>query len=209
MNHLMQLNQLSEQAVRDVAHTFNNLPATDHADGNYRLRRYSIIRFYNETIEQLPQRSFVQTDDINHFQGNVARQFEPLEETLLQSGGMQEICRIFKENNSLSDYQDIEIHQIRVVTLDEVTQVAPEGVHQDGFDRLGIFSIGRHNVDGGNILIYKDFDSEPFFSMAMETGNIAMLDDSQLWHNAKPIKRADPEQQGYMDVFVLTAKESH
>ncbi len=37
-------------------------------------------------------------------------------------------------------------------------------------------------------------------------GEVAMLADSKLWHNAQPIRTIDHDEMGYMDVFVLTAK---
>jgi hypothetical protein len=39
-------------------------------------------------------------------------------------------------------------------------------------------------------------------------GEVAMLADSKLWHNAQPIRTIDHDEMGYMDVFVLTAKDA-
>lgn len=44
-----------------------------------------------------------------------------------------------------------------------------------------------------------------FFRKVLNDGEITLLDDHDLWHNAQPIYRVDSEQEGHMDVFVLTA----
>ncbi len=44
----LQLTHLSHDAVHQLAPSFSGLPKTTYADGNYRLRRYSVIRIVNE-----------------------------------------------------------------------------------------------------------------------------------------------------------------
>lgn len=34
-----------------------------------------------------------------------------------------------------------------------------------------------------------------------------LLADSKLWHNATPINAVSPKEEGYLDLFVLTARE--
>ena len=40
---LLQLDQLTDFAVESVSPFFENLPETDHKDGKYRLRKYSLV----------------------------------------------------------------------------------------------------------------------------------------------------------------------
>ncbi|MEL6114925.1 2OG-Fe dioxygenase family protein [Photobacterium sp. SP02] len=208
LDRTFQLTQLSGQAINELSPSFNHLPKTGHADGEYRLRRYSIVKATANGVQHMPPRAFVQSDDINHFQGNVSRSFEPLEDKILFSAGMREMCEVFKRANALSDDQEIEIHQIRIAALEGETQVAPEGVHQDGFNHIAVIGIGRENIEGGEFLVYKNKNQLPFLSMALEQGEVAILADDQLWHNARPIKAVKKDQQGYMDLFVLTARET-
>ncbi|MDK9759015.1 2OG-Fe dioxygenase family protein, partial [Vibrio sp. D173a] len=147
------------------------------------------------------------SEDINHFQGDVVRQFEPVEANILQSEGMQEMCELFIETNGLADGQEIEIHQIRISAIYDETQVAPEGVHQDGFDHIALIGMNRHNIVVGEIMLYQDSHEAPFFRKVLEDGEVAMLADSKLWHNAQPIRTIDHGEVGHMDVFVLTAKD--
>ncbi len=204
----LQLTKLSENAIAQLAPSFSKLPGTEHADGKYRLRRYSVIQFKGGQVIDLQKNEFMQTDDINRFQGNVVRQFEPVEKSTLECEGMREICQVFVEANKLSDGQEIEIHQIRISAIYDETQVAPEGVHQDGFEHIALIGMGRHNVEGGDIMLYNSFNEAPFFRKVLQNGEIAMLADNKLWHNATPIKSVIDGQEGYMDVFVLTAKEA-
>lgn len=158
----LQLTKLSDNAIAQLAPSFGKLPNTEHADGQYRLRRYSVIQFKDGKVIDLNKNEFMQTDDINRFQGNVVRQFEPVEQSTLESDGMRELCEVFVDSNKLKNGQEIEIHQIRISAIYDETQVAPEGVHQDGFEHIALIGMGRHNVEGGDIMLYNSFNEAPF-----------------------------------------------
>ena len=99
---LLQLNQLGD-SLGDLKESFNGLPHTEHKDGKYRLRRYSVIElrtsFWNAkeeaVIERLEHREFEQSEDYNKHQGGMARDFEEIDDSTLQSEGMKEICLNF------------------------------------------------------------------------------------------------------------------
>ncbi|MGF1902683.1 2OG-Fe dioxygenase family protein [Aliivibrio sifiae] len=203
----LQLTQLSYAAVHQLAPSFTGLPKTTHADGNFRLRRYSVIRVVNEKVVETSKHNFVQSEDINHFQGDIVREFEGIEAHILHSEGMAEMCQVFMGLNHLPNGQEIEIHQMRISAIYEETEIAPEGVHQDGFDHIALIGIDRSNIEGGELLVYKDSNEEPFFIKILEDGEVAMVDDRKLWHNGKPIRLVDHAHEGHMDVFVLTAKD--
>lgn len=203
----LQLVQLGGDALAPILESFSTLPHTNHADGQYRLRRYSVIYFIDGEVKPSDKHDFVQTSDINHFQGDIVRHFEPMELNVLNSSSLKSMCWHFIQANHLPNGQEIEIHQMRVATLMDETPVAPEGVHQDGFDHIAIIGIARHNVVGGEIMLYNHDHEAPFFRKVLDDGEMAMLDDHRLWHNAQPIRAIDPKQEGYMDVMVLTAKE--
>ncbi|UPQ89252.1 2OG-Fe dioxygenase family protein [Vibrio sinaloensis] len=204
----LQLTKLSDDAIAQLAPTFSKLPHTEHADGQYRLRRYSVVTLKDGKVIDLNKNEFMQTDDINRFQGNVVRQFEPIEQSTLDSEGMREMCQLFAASNNLFDGHEIEIHQIRIAAVYDETQVAPEGVHQDGFEHIALVGMGRHNIEGGDIMLYNSFNEAPFFRKVLQSGEVAMLADNKLWHNAQPIRSVIEGEQGHMDVFVLTAKDA-
>ncbi|ELC3157576.1 2OG-Fe dioxygenase family protein [Vibrio harveyi] len=203
----LHLTQLSMAAIEQLSPSFEGLPRTEHADGQYRLRRYSVVGFENGQVIDLKKNSFVQSSDINRFQGDVVRQFEPIEKGILSSDGFREMCALFVNANHLPEGQEIEIHQIRITAIYDETQVAPEGVHQDGFDHIALVGVGRHNIMGGDIMLYSSHNQAPFFRKVLENGEVAMLADSKLWHNAVPIRSVINDQEGHMDVFVLTATD--
>lgn len=158
----LHLTQLSMAAIEQLSPSFEALPHTEHADGQYRLRRYSVVSFEGGQVIDLNKNSFVQSSDINRFQGDVIRQFEPIEKDILASEGFREMCALFVSANHLPNGQEIEIHQIRITALDSETQVAPEGVHQDGFDHIAMVGVGRHNIIGGDIMLYSSHNQAHF-----------------------------------------------
>lgn len=214
---LLQLNALGGEVARDLADSFNNLPETDHKDGKYRLRKYSVIEYNSQValfncaasgteIKQLPRRDFTQSEKFNEHQGGVSRSFQEIERGVLSSLAMREVCSVFHEANNLREVQEIEIHQIRVITQEDGNaEVAPEGVHQDGFDYIGMIGINRNNIEGGALMVYEGKGSEPFATRELADGEMIMLDDKKLWHNAKSISAIDKNEQGHGDWFVLCA----
>ena len=212
---LLQLNQLNKELINSLKGSFDGLPHTDHKDGAYRLRRYSAIElrtsFWNAKeeieIDRLEHRDFLQSEDLNAHQGGMTRAFEDIEHEVLQSEGFKEICLTFKQENDLIDGQEVEVHQMRVVTLEGGTApVSPEGVHQDGYDHIAMIAIARHNIGGGSLMAYDGKASKPFLTRSLEDGEMIMLNDRILWHNATPIVASNLREQGYGDWFILCAR---
>ena len=151
---LLQVDRLSDGAIKSISLSFDNLPQTDHKDGKFRLRRYSVVELQRGAkLTRLPHRKFLQSERLNEHQGGVVRDFEEIEDEVLESEGMKEICLTFKHANNLMDRQEIEIHQMRIVTLEDGTaEPSPEGIHQDGFDYIAMVAVSRHNIDGGELM---------------------------------------------------------
>ena len=214
---LLQLNTLTKEFVDDLKASFNNLPETSHKDGKYRLRRYSVVElrttFWNAITEveitQLPPRSFKQNKKLNSHQGGMSRLFEEIEEETLQSKGMKEACLTFMQDNALGSGAEVEIHQMRVRTLPDTTwtHVSPEGIHRDGFDHIAMMGVNRHNIHGGELMVYVNKNFEPFITYPLGDAEIIMLRDRELWHNATPISRQDEDEVGYGDWFVFCANK--
>ena len=220
---LLQLNKLSDEAVESLAGSFDRLPHTDHKDGQYRLRRYSVVEvrttFWNAKEEaevtKLEHRRFMQDATLNKHQGGMKRDFEEIEDSVIESEGMKEMCLAFKRGNKLIDGQEVEIHQMRVTTLgDGLTPVAPEGIHQDGFDHIAMIGINRFNLKGGALLIYESnkragrlgsYANPPFVEKELAAGEMIMIRDDIFWHNARDVWPLDRKEQGYGDWFILCA----
>ena len=208
----MQLDKLSDHCLESLSGNFDDLPTTNHADGAYRLRRYSRVHMCNESMiyKTLDGKQFTQSSSYNNFQGDVTRTFENISEKVITSYGFWELCSRFLNSCRLPTNNVIEVHQMRVITLDNEneTHVAPEGVHQDGYDSICIASIERHNVKGGHLLVHKEKDSEAILNLALDNGELAYINDRELWHNATPISRLDPLSGGHMDLIILTATKN-
>jgi len=206
---LIKLEQIDYLEVDAVKDSFNRLPKTDHKDGQYRLRRYSKIKLSDDDdfkYMKMESEAFNQSTDYNKFQGDVPREFEDIEDEVIESGGMLEMCDTFLESSGLVDDHEIEIHQIRIVARNESTPVSPEGVHQDGFRFIAMIGVDRHNITGGNLLVSKTCEGKPIVDFPLEGGEMVMLDDGVMWHNATQIKPISSDTQGWMDAFILTAE---
>ena len=202
---LLQLSRISESAVDELSPSFDNLPETDHLDGKYRLRRYSVVKCSGNCVEA-GDNTFIQSDKYNKFQGNVLRKFDPIESDVISSLGMLEICSVFTSACGLPSDQEIGIHQMRIITLEDKSKVSSEGVHQDGFDYISMVGIKRHYILGGKLLVHSDPEEKPFLSIELGAGLAVTLNDRLFWHDASNIS-PETESQGHMDTFILTAKE--
>ena len=205
---LLHLSTISRRAAEDLSQSFGNLPETEHLDGKYRLRRYSVISCDEESCDKLKDQAFFQREDLNKIQGGMVRKFEPVEESVIKSDGLLEVYNRFREIAGFPLGQKVDVHQMRVITEEEETPVSPEGVHQDGYDYICIVGINRHNITGGHFLGYGNKDEEPFLSLPLEAGTMVVVNDRQLWHNASTIKSRYPigHEAGFLDSFILTMR---
>jgi|TARA_R110001632_G_scaffold1368_9_gene5758 hypothetical protein len=204
----LELGQLTSDSVRHLAPSFDHLPPNPYADGEFRLRRYSRFSIEQGKLHHLPSQAFVQDESINHFQGNVVRNYEEIDENIVKDPAFVELFEHFQKMASIVDHTPIEVHQLRIFADHKSAEVAPEGVHQDGFDRIGIYVMQRHNIQGGNINVHLDKKSPALISHDFDKGEFVVLNDRKFFHSAQPIKPVDGDQ-GYMDIFVLTANLVH
>ncbi|HCF27855.1 MAG TPA: hypothetical protein DEV81_11805, partial [Cyanobacteria bacterium UBA11049] len=80
---------------------------------------------------------------------------------------------------------------------------APEGIHRDGTDFIGIFSANRENIQGGETHLYIDKKEKPVFKKILHPGELLLVNDREFFHFTTPIKPTS-DAQGVRDVFVLT-----
>lgn len=200
--HKLILDELPEEFVRHLQPSFEDLPHTAHKDGAFRLRRYSVAGAYGDKLENT---EFTQSSDFNKYQGDATRKFDPIEDHVFFSEGFTHAVNLFRNIADLH-HEEVEAHQMRISTHEKAVPVSPEGVHQDGFDAVGIFSINRVNVLGGEALLFSDKVGYPFFSQSLEPGVFVIIDDRELWHSAKAIVPVNKEEPAHMDAFILTGR---
>ncbi|WP_417553055.1 2OG-Fe dioxygenase family protein [Marinomonas fungiae] len=204
----LEVGQLPQESVSHLAPSFDNLPDNPYADGSYRLRRYSRFIFRDDSLQRLPTKAFVQDASINHFQGNVERIYPEIEAQTVNDPAFLELFEHFQKMADIADGSTIEVHQMRIFADHHEVDVAPEGVHQDGFDRIGIYVIKRHNIIGGDVSVHLHENAKAMMKHPLNNGEFVVLNDRRFFHYASPIKPIDGEL-GYMDAFVLTANLVH
>jgi hypothetical protein len=184
---------------------FEDLPLDDYTGGRQRYRRFSQYRMtFSESddtwvLELLPHRPFVQAPDINGLVGGVPRPFEPLQidPTAQIDAGAKAL------ELSAAETWQINVHQCRVISNDEITGVSvPEGPHRDGhaFGMLAVF--GRRNIEGGENELLPSGGGEPFFRVELQPDQALVYDDTQMWHNATDIRHTDPGG-GHRDLWIV------
>ena len=110
------------------------------------------------------------------------------------------------------------VHAIRI-KADEGSglrgQVVPEGMHQDGFEYIGLLSPQKHNVrDDWRTYVYvggpsgekpdETRSARPIFSSAVEPGALLFVDDRRMWHDADDLRQLDTTAPGWRDFMVIT-----
>jgi len=103
-----------------------------------------------------------------------------------------------------STFNEIGVHQIRTTTSNQqIGNPAPEHIHKDGVDLVGIFCVSREKIEGGKTELYKFKDEQPVFTQILNPSEFLVFSDRQFFHFTTPIK-VTASGSGTRDVFVLT-----
>ena len=149
---------------------------------------------------------FFQSDNYNKYNGNYIRNYNNINDQLCENNEFIQLVTLF--NNRVSELLEIKneyinIHQIRVLANEDITNLVPEGIHQDGFNIVGICCINRKNINGGINIIYDKNKNEIYKNMLNE-GDMIIINDNELFHNVEPIQINNNIRIGYRDIFVFT-----
>ena len=184
---------------------FNNLPADPYIKGSYRYRRLSRFIVAEDKLIKLPHGYLYQSKDYNSVVGGVKREFAELEDELIGLDIFQHMVLAFCDSCKLHPEAEIGIHQIRTTcSSDSFGNPAPEGIHQDGTDFIGIFAVNRENIQGGETHLYTAKKEKPVFNKILNPGELLLVNDHDFFHFTTPIKSLT-DRQGVRDVFVLTS----
>lgn len=200
------LEMLTAIHVEQFAPSFANLPADPYLEGNYRFRRLSHFKVVGDRLVKLPHRRLFQSKQYNPLLGDVIREYAELDDALVHLEDFQRlIWEFFQFCQLCSTSLEIGVHQIRTTASSEkLGNPAPEGIHRDGVDVVGIFSVDRDGISGGETHLYKTKDnSQPAFSKVLYPGEFLVFRDDQYFHYTSPVKVVGVEQ-ATRDVFVLT-----
>lgn len=185
--------------------SFENLPLDPYLKGSYRFRRLSRFKYLDQHFKKLPHACLYQSQNYNPLLGGVIREYAELSESLALSREFQtslltffEFCRICSSSN------EIGVHQIRTTaSLKQAGEPAPEGIHRDGVDLVGIFCIHRKGIKGGETHLYRARHEPPIFSKVLNSGELLVFNDAEFLHYTTPIEATSAED-GTRDVFVFT-----
>jgi hypothetical protein len=101
-------------------------------------------------------------------------------------------------------HQEIDVHQIQTVALPHtIGHPAPEGIHQDGVDIVGIFCVTRQNIDGAETSLFTSKTAPPIFTKILNPGELLVFNDKQFFHFTASLT-TNSTAPGIRNVFVLT-----
>jgi hypothetical protein len=185
---------------------FANLPLDPYILGKFRRRRFSRFQGPLESLTRLEHKDFEQSSAINKIAGGIRRNFPELEDALLSLAEFKMLVARFVDFSKIDpETTEIGIHQIRIVaSAGEVGEPAPEGIHKDGFNFVGIFCIGRQNLIGAETHLYEDPNQPPIFAKELQPGEFVLVNDQRLYHFTTDMQPAGAIE-GTRDVFVMTA----
>lgn len=184
---------------------FDDLPVDPYLKGSYRFRRLSHFRVEADRLVHLPHRLFFQTKDYNPLLGNVVREYPELADALIELEDFQKtVLEFFEFCKLCSTANEIGVHQIRITSSSQhMGSPAPEGIHRDGVDLVGIFCVQRRGVEGGETHLYRSRQEQPIFDKILNPGELLVFSDRQFFHFTSEIKTSSIKQ-GIRDVFVFT-----
>lgn len=196
------LDELLEPAL---AGSFDRMPVDAYITGTFRTRRLSRFRLADDALVHLPHGEFMQSSYVNRLLGNIRREYAELEDGLVDLPAFQRLLRVYAAFFAIGPETVMGVHQIRIrCSAAESGHPAPEGIHQDGFDHLGIFCVTRVAVAGGETRLYRDPQGEPVFARELEPGDAVFVNDRVLYHYTSPLQPRGADE-GHRDVFVVTA----
>ena len=209
------IQQQGLDALEDItafANSWSNLPLDNYmADGGkYRRRRhatFSALPSSNKSHLESHQPHF-QSLAYNHLNGDVARHYEPIEQSVLNGKSLPSIltlcCEIFGRLSPHSMWH-IEVHQFRIEAASgERAMPTPEGTHRDGVSFVMMLMIGRVNVVNGTTSIYNLEKRQLDEFTLLDPLDMAIVNDERVFHGVTSIIQSDVGKEAYRDVLVVT-----
>jgi len=199
------LEKISHIQLEGFKSSFTTLPVDPFIKDKYRFRRLSSFRISGHQLIQLPHGCLLQSKDYNPISGDLKREFAELDDDLIALAEFKQLLIEFSDRCKLQSGVSIGVHQIRTTCSPaNFGNPAPEGIHRDGCDCIGIFSIDRQNILGGETHLYAARREKPVFKKILNPGELLLVNDLDYFHFTTPIKPLS-EGKGTRDVFVLTS----
>ncbi len=198
--------QLPTDGLATLRPFYDRLPPDPYITGQFRRRRFSHFRGPAAQLQRLEHMHFEQSKAVNQLVGGVKRHFAELEDEFIRQPAVHLMVTQFINFMGIdSTVREIGVHQIRILCSPAFAgSPAPEGIHQDGFDHIGMFCVERHEILGATTRIYPAKDQPPLFSRELQAGEAVMANDRQVFHFADQVcHRGD--HPGHWDLLVITS----
>lgn len=177
--------------------------------GRYRYRRYSALRVDGLALyDVLPHQPYVQSKRVNPLNGDIERNFDPIEPDMLDEPALRKtlgmMTRTFDQLEGVSKPWIVRLHPYRIYANKKVPgKPAPEGLHRDGVDYVSSVMIRRENISGGETIVAK-LNKEPFYKHRLQKplDVITCVDDAVL-HGVSEITPLDSNKPAWRDVLVV------
>ena len=176
--------------------------------GRYRKRRHAAFRAGLDGIARKPHQPHYQSRDYNALNGGIARWFEPVLESTVETASFQTImgfCNALFSALTPAPAWHVEVHQFRIEARPGHEGLpTPEGLHQDGVDWVLVLMVGRVNIAEGETSIH-GLDRGLLGSFTLrEPLDSALVDDHRVFHGVTPVRALDPARPAHRDVLVVT-----
>ena len=200
------LTHFSTAEVAALRPFYDRLPLDPYIQGVFRRRRFSRFLGPASRLRRLEHLYFLQSKNVNHLAGGIRRHFQELEDELLTQPAFQAMVTTFIEGMGIDpEVREFGVHQIRIACSPEFAgSPAPEGIHQDGFDYIGMFCVERHQITGATTRIYPAKDQPPLFSRDLQAGEAVLANDRKVFHFADQV-RPSGDHPGHWDLLVITS----
>ena len=190
----------------DLRPAFDRMPLDPYITGQFRRRRFSHFLGPAHQLRRLSHMHFLQSKAVNQLAGGMKREFEELEDEFISKPAFTTMVAAFIEFMGFDpETREIGVHQIRILCSPAFAgSPAPEGIHQDGFDYIGIFCVERHQILGATTRIYPAKDQPPLFSRELQAGEVVFANDRRVFHFAEQVRHSG-DHPGHWDLLVITA----
>jgi len=200
------LQRFPADGLRDLRPFYDRLPLDPYITGQFRRRRFSHFLGPAHHLRRLSHMHFLQSKTVNQLAGGMKREFQELEEAFVSTTSFTTMVAAFITFMGFDpEVREIGVHQIRILcSPDFAGSPAPEGIHQDGFDYIGIFCVERYQILGATTRIYPAKDQPPLFSRELQAGEAVFANDRTVFHFAEQVRHSG-NHPGHWDLLVITA----
>lgn len=197
--------QLQFTASPQLKKSFNYLNIDNYYE-NQRFRNFSLIEIDDDdnilSLKIKGNYKFFQSSYYNSYLGEKYRNYQNIDINLLNDSSFKNLIKLFIQQIPYK-VKFLTVHQIRVITNYNSTNLVPEGIHRDGYNYIGIFVTNLSNINGGESKIY-DTNKNLIFEKKLAENQMIFINDQKLFHSVNNISSNDNIKIGYRDIFVLT-----